>query len=45
MLLLRCATSTVSLSDRRDKTDIIDCNYGLDFRKLRPCNLLGIDEF
>ena len=35
---LRCATTAIaSLSDRRDKTDIIDCNYGLDFvKKLRP---------
>lgn len=35
---LRCATAAIaSLSDRRDKKDIIDCQYGLDFvEKLRP---------
>ena len=35
---LRCNTTSISsLSDRRDKTDIIDCPYGKDFlNKLRP---------
>ena len=35
---LRCADTTIaSLSDQRDKTDIVDSSYGLDFvRTLRP---------
>ena len=36
--ILRCATSTIAtVSDRRDKTDIVDSEYGLEFiEKLRP---------
>lgn len=35
---IRCADTTIAtLSDRRDKTDIIDCPYGKEFlNKLRP---------
>ena len=35
---LRCADTTIaSLSDKRDKTNIIDCPYGIDYLdKLRP---------
>ena len=39
---LRCADTTIaSLSDRRDKTDIKDSKFGLDFiNKLRPAEFI-----
>ena len=38
VLTLRCGATTIaSLSDRRDKTDITDSRFGLDFlSKIRP---------
>ena len=43
---LRCATTTIStLSDERDKTDIVDLDMGLDFvRRLRPRRFVWADR-